>query len=144
MRATGRSCYLITGSSVHHDDHGEVTNVSRSTTTTAPWTPWTSSGRTYCMATCWSMYNMRLGLWDQRDEPVLTRFDYGLAINDSLLTLCQLMSARYEKKYLKQNNLRFSVFSVSSLEAEFGHDPVQHRKLKASTYIFIAIFAFYN
>ena len=61
-------------------------------------------------------YAMRVGLWghalslasktDQRTYAgVMTRFANGLAINDSLQTMCQLMSSRYDYclRFLKLN-----------------------------------------
>ena len=61
-------------------------------------------------------YAMRVGLWghtlslaskmDQRTyAKVMTRFANGLAINDSLQTMCQLMSSRYDYclRFLKLN-----------------------------------------
>ena len=61
-------------------------------------------------------YAMRVGLWgpalslaskmDQRTYAgVMMRFANGLAINDSLQTMCQLMSSRYDYclRFLKLN-----------------------------------------
>ena len=99
----------ISGSSVHHDDHEEVANVSRTVINSDISTVDTvDKFRSYLLhgnKLEGLEYAMRVGLWghalflaskmDQRTYAgVMTRFANGLAINDPLQTLYQLMSAR--------------------------------------------------